>query len=260
MHNFADFSERSFRLDGKAAIVTGANQGLGAAYAVALARMGADLFIPHMTDDIREITGLIEKEGRRVHFYQGDLTDMDYLDGIVPKCMEVYGRVDILVNNAGTNYFAPFEEFPDSRYQKVVDVNLNACYYLGRRAGLCMKEHGGGKIINVGSALSFTADENCPSYVVAKHGIIGLTRCFANELGKYNIQCNAIAPGFLATEVNAKQRENGNFTEKITSRTPAGRWGTMTDLMGTIVFLAAPASDYINGWTISVDGGFTCTL
>ena len=123
-----------------------------------------------------------------------------------------------------------------------------------------MKEHGGGKIINVGSALSFTADANCPSYVVAKHGIVGLTRCFANELGKYNIQCNSIAPGFLATEVNAKQRENEGFTKKITDRTPAGRWGTMTDLMGTIVFLASPASDYVNGWTISVDGGFTCTL
>lgn len=260
MNNFEGFSEKSFRLDGKVAMITGANQGLGVAYAVALARMGADLFIPHMTDDVQEVSELIKKEGRRVYFYQGDLTDMDYLNNIVPKCMEVYGRLDILVNNAGMNHFAPFEEFPDSRYQKVVDVNLNACYYLGRRAGLCMKEQGGGKIINVGSALSFTADANCPSYVVAKHGIVGLTRCFANELGKYNIQCNSIAPGFLATEVNAKQRENEGFTKKITDRTPAGRWGTMTDLMGTIVFLASPASDYVNGWTISVDGGFTCTL
>ena len=260
MNDYDSFSVNSFRLDGKVAMITGANQGLGIAYAVAFARMGADIFIPHMTDDVTEIRERIAREGRRLYLYQGDLTDKAYLDSIVPKCMEVFGRLDLLVNNAGMNCFAPFEEFRDDKFAKIIEVNLNACYYLGRQAGLCMKEHGGGKIINVGSALSFTADCNCPPYVVAKHGITGLTRCFANELGRYNIQCNAIAPGFLATEVNAKQRENPEFTEKITRRTPAGRWGDVSDLMGPIVFLASPASDYINGWIISVDGGFTCTL
>ena len=260
MENYSNFSEKSFRLDGKVAMITGANQGLGVAYAVALARMGADIFIPHLTDDIAEVKELVEKEGRRVCFCQGDLLDRAYLESLVDKCVEALGGLDILVNNAGMNFFAPFAEYPDDRFQKIVDVNLNACYYLGRRAGLYMKEHGGGKIINVGSALTFTADCNCPPYVVAKHGVHGLTRCFANELGQYNIQCNAIAPGFLATEVNAKQRENPAFTQKITARTPAGRWGDVNDLMGPIVFLASPASDYINGWILNIDGGFTCTL
>lgn len=260
MQDYSKFSDKAFRLDGKVAMITGANQGLGVAYAVALARMGADIFIPHLTDDVSEVAQLVEKEGRRVAFYQGDLLEKNYLESLVDRCVETYGRLDILVNNAGMNFFAPFEEYPDDRFQKIVDVNLNACYYLGRRAAMYMKDHGGGKIINVGSALSFTADSNCPPYVVAKHGIVGLTRSFANELGKYNIQCNAIAPGFLATEVNAKQRENSAFAEKITARTPAGRWGDVTDLMGTIVFLASPASDYINGWTVNIDGGFTCTL
>ena len=260
MSSYDKFSMNSFRLDGKVAMVTGANQGLGVAYAVAFAKAGADVFIPHMTDDISEVKELVEKEGRRIAFYQGDLTDMNYLQNIVPECIKAFGRLDILVNNAGMGCFAPFEEFPDEKFAKVIDVNLEACYYLGRQAGLYMAKHGGGKIINVGSALSYTADCNCPPYVVAKHGVIGLTRCFANELGKYNIQCNAICPGFLATEVNAKQRENKEFSEKITKRTPAGRWGEVADLMGTIVYLAAPASDYVNGWNISVDGGFTCTL
>ena len=260
MNNYDSFSVNSFRLDNKIAIITGANQGLGLAYAVAFAKMGADLFIPHMTDEVEEVTSLIKKEGRKVCFYQGDLTDKEYLNNIVPKCLETYGRLDILVNNAGMNCFAPFEEFQDEYYHKIIEVNLNACYYLSRQAGLFMKVHGGGKIINVGSALSFTADCNCPPYIVAKHGITGLTRCFANELGSFNVQTNAIAPGFLATEVNAKQRENHEFTDKITKRTPAGRWGDSSDLMGPIVFLASPASDYINGWMISVDGGFTCTL
>ena len=261
MSIYDKFSMDAFRLDGKVAMITGANQGLGLAYAAAFAKAGADIFIPHLTDDVSEVKELVEKEGRRVAFFQGDLTDESYRNQIVPECLRAFGRLDILVNNAGMNFFAPLPEFPDDRFSRIVELNLKCCYYLGRQAALHMMNNGGGKIINVSSALAFTADSNCPSYVIAKHGITGLTRDFANELGKYNIQCNAIAPGFLATEVNASQREsNPEFTKKITDRTPAGRWGEVTDLMGTIVFLASPASDYINGWTINVDGGFTCTL
>ena len=260
MSSYDKFSMNSFRLDGKVAMVTGANTGLGIAYAVAFAKAGADVFIPHMTDETDQVRAQDEAQGRKLAFCQGDLTDMDYLNSLVPKCVEALGRLDILVNNAGMGCFYPFEEFPDRMFDKVLSVNLEACYYLGRQAGLHMAKNGGGKIINIGSALSYTADCNCPPYVVAKHGVIGLTRSFANELGKYNIQCNALCPGFLATEVNAAQRENKAFTDKITNRTPAGRWGDVSDLMGTAVYLASPASDYVNGWNISIDGGFTCTL
>ena len=123
-----------------------------------------------------------------------------------------------------------------------------------------MIEQGGGKIINIGSTLSFTADRMCPPYVASKHAITGLTRCFANELGQYNIQTNGIAPGFFATEVNAELRKDPSFSEKITNRIPAGRWGDPSDLMGLAVFFASPASDYINGWMLGVDGGFLTTL
>ena len=261
MSNYDKFSMDAFRLDGKVAMITGANMGLGIAYAVAFAKAGADIFIPHMTDDISEVKELVEKEGRKIAFYQGDLTDEEYRNNIVPECIKAFGRLDILVNNAGMNFFAPFEEYPDAKFSKIIEVNLKCCYYLGRQAALHMMKNGGGKIINVSSAMAFTADANCPPYIIAKHGITGLTRDFANELGKYNIQCNAIVPGFLATEVNAGQREaDPGFTNKITNRTPAGRWGEVTDLMGTIVYLASPASDYVNGWTISLDGGFTCAI
>ena len=260
MSIYDKFSERSFRLDGKVAVVTGANMGLGVAYATALAKMGADIFIPHYTGDVAEVEELIEKEGRGVAFLQGDLSDAGYRDRIVDRCLEVYGRLDILINNAGTNKFAPPQEFKDEDFARVVEVNLMSYYYLGHKAALQMIRQGGGKIINVGSVLSFTADSNCPSYIVAKHGITGLTRSFANDLGKYNIQCNGIAPGFFATEVNAPLRADPGFGAKITNRIAAGHWGEVSDLMGLAVFLASPASDYMNGVMIPIDGGFLCTL
>lgn len=255
-----EFSMDFFSLKGKVAIVTGGNQGLGMAYAMAFAKAGADLFIPHFTDDISEIKELIEGEGRRVAFIKGDLTDNKYIDVMVEACMKEYGHIDILVNNAGGSIFGDFDTYPDEAWKKVIDLNLNSVYYVSKRVASVMKKQKSGKIINVGSALSFTADKKCPPYTSTKHAIIGLTRVFANELGDSNIQINAIAPGFLATEVNRELRADPVFYNKITNRIPCGRWGELQDLMGTIIFLASHASDYINGWTISIDGGFTTTL
>ena len=261
MAGVADFSLDYFSLKGKVAIITGANQGLGLGYAVAFAKAGADIFIPHFTDDIKEVKELVEAEGRRVEFLQGDLNDKAYIQQIVDVCMEKYGRIDILVNNAGANKFAPFTEYPDKAWEMVINVDFNAVYYLSQAVSKVMIKQNNGKIINIGSALSYTADRSCPPYVAAKHGVIGITRCFANELGQYNIQTNAICPGFLATEVNAALREQDpTFYEKINNRIAAGRWGDPVDLLGTMIYLASKASDYVNGWSISVDGGFTCVL
>ena len=255
-----DFSLDYFSLKGKVAIVTGANQNLGMAYALAFAKAGADLFIPHFTEDVSEIKALIEAEGRKVKFLRGDLGDMDYIKAVVDGCMEEYGHIDILVNNAGMNHFEKFEDFPDAAFKRVLDINLSAVYYLGHEVAKVMIKQKSGKIINIGSALSFTGDTMCPPYVVSKHGIIGLTRYFANDLGKYNIQTNALCPGFLATEINAALSDNKDFYDKVTNRISAGRWGVSHDLMGTVVFLASRASDYINGWAIGVDGGFSTTV
>jgi len=257
---FDNFSLDFFSLKGKVAIITGANQGLGMAYAVAFAKAGVDLFIPHFTSDVTEIQELIEKEGRKVVFLQGDLTNEAYRKEVVDSCMEEYGKIDILVNNAGVSKFSDFEDYSDKDYADCIELDLNVAYYMSHDIGKIMIKQNSGKIINIGSALSYTADKSCPPYIISKHGIIGLTRSFCNELGQYNIQINAISPGFLATEVNAEIREDPVFYDKITNRIPAGRWGEMEDLMGTIVFLASKASDYLNGWSISVDGGFTTTL
>ncbi|MCP1103335.1 2-deoxy-D-gluconate 3-dehydrogenase [Aequitasia blattaphilus] len=259
-NEFGQFSLDFFSLKGKVAIVTGANQGLGMAYAVAFAKAGADIFVPHFTEDTNEIRSAVEAEGRRIAFLQGDLTDKSYIERIVESCLEQFGRIDILVNNAGASAFASFDDYPDKYWDMCINLDLNAVYFLSHAVAKVMKEQGNGKIINIGSALSYTADKHCPPYTVAKHGIIGLTRVFANELGEYNIQTNAISPGFLATEVNAELRKDTTFYDKITNRIPTGRWGEMEDLMGTVVYLASKASDYVNGWSISIDGGFTTTL
>lgn len=258
---YDDFSLNAFSLDGKVAIITGANMGLGLAYAVAFAKVGCDLFIPHYTDDVSEVKERVEKEGRRIAFYQGDLKDPEYRNSIVPKCVETYGKVDILINNAGSNHFDDITTFSDEAFRSVLEVDCCASYYLGRQVALQMIKQGhGGKIINISSLLAFTADHNCPPYIMSKHAITGLTRYFANDLGKYNIQTNAIAPGFFATDVNAPLRADPAFEPKITGRIPLGRWGEIPELMGVAVFLASPASDYINGWTICPDGGFLTTL
>lgn len=254
------FSMDYFSLKGKVAIVTGGNTGLGMAYAAAFAKAGADLYIPHFADDIDEIKQIVEAEGRKIAFLKGNLSDIDYIDNVVADCLDTYGRIDILVNNAGIGPFADFAEYKDEDYLATIQLNLNAGYFLGRRVGLKMAEQGGGKIINIGSALSFAADKQCPPYTISKHGVLGLTKVLAAELGDKNVQANAIAPGFLATDVNAELRADPAFYNKITDGIPAGRWGSLDELMGTAVFLASKASDYINGWTVNVDGGFAATL
>ncbi|WP_338449737.1 SDR family oxidoreductase [Niallia oryzisoli] len=255
-----DFSLDAFSLKGKVAIVTGANQGLGMAYAVAFAKAGADLYIPHLTDDVSEVKELIEATGQKVAFIQGDLTDKSYIQRVVEGCIEQYGKIDILVNNAGVGIFGDFLDYSDQAWEKVMDINLNAVYYLSHLVVQEMAKQRSGKIINIASALAFTADKNCPPYTTSKHAIVGLTKVFANEAGQYNIQTNAIAPGFLETEMTKTLTDNKDYFNKINDRIPVGRWGSGADLMGTAVFLASSASNYINGWTINVDGGFATTL
>jgi len=249
-----------FRLDGKVAMITGGNQNLGLGYAVALARAGADIFIPHFTDDVSEVKALVEAEGRKIAFIKGDLTKHEDRIAAVDECVRVFGRIDILINNAGMNHFAEFMDFPDDAFSRVLELNLKTVYFLSHEVARVMIKQGGGKIINIGSALSYTADKKCPPYITAKHGVIGITKTFANELGQYNIQTNAICPGFFRTDVNIAVSADQDFYNHINNRIAAGRWGNPSDLMGTAVFLSSRASDYINGADINVDGGFATVL
>jgi 2-deoxy-D-gluconate 3-dehydrogenase len=249
------FSMDMFSLKGKVAIVTGGNTTLGMGYSVAFAKAGADIFIPHFLDDIGEVKAAVEAEGRRIEFLKGNLLDKGYRKAVVDKCMEVYGRIDILVNNAGASTMAMFSETPDEAFSGDIELMLNVGFYLCRDVGTIMKQQGGGKIINIGSALSFTAGGGGnPSYAVAKHAVIGLTRAVAATFRNDNVQCNAICPGFIPSSIN------GNMTAdkapEIARRLPRGEMQAPGQLMGTAVFLASAASNYVSGTYVIADGGF----
>ncbi|MFP7171648.1 2-dehydro-3-deoxy-D-gluconate 5-dehydrogenase KduD [Terribacillus sp. 7520-G] len=254
--SLTDFSMDYFSLTGKVAIVTGGSKGLGQGYAVALAKAGADVFVVTHRDDWGETKALMEAAGGKVHFHQADLTDREQVKQVVPSCVDVFGKVDILVNNAGTIIRTPLLEYREEDWDKVMDVNLHAVYLLGQEAAKAMAEQGGGKIINVASMLSFQGGKFVPSYTASKHAVAGLTKAFANELGAYNIQTNAIAPGYVATANTAPIRADEKRNAEILSRIPSGRWADPSDLMGVVVFLASRASDYMNGHVLAVDGGW----
>lgn len=250
------FSMNFFQLNGKVAIVTGGNTGLGQGYALALAKAGADLFIVTHGTNWEETRELIEAEGRAVHFFQADLTDRQAVKQVVAECMRVYGKLDILVNNAGMIRRAPLLEYKEEDWDTVMDLNLNSVYFLSQEAAKVMVEQRSGKIINIASMLTFQGGKFVPPYTASKHGVAGVTKAFANELAEYNVQINAIAPGYVATANTAPIRADEKRNAEILSRIPAGRWASPADLMGAVVFLASSASNYVNGHILSVDGGW----
>lgn len=250
------FSMDFFSLKGKVVIVTGGNTGLGKSYVEAFAKAGADLFVVTYDEKWDETRKLVEDSGRKIYFYRADLTKREEITSSIKKCMEVYGRIDVLVNNAGTIRRAPLLEYKDSDWEDVMNINLNAVYYMSQEAAKIMVEQGGGKIINVASMLSFQGGKFVPPYTASKHGVAGITKAFANELASKNIQINAIAPGYIKTDNTAPIRADKKRNLEILGRIPAERWAEPFDLMGTIVFLASKASDYVNGHILAVDGGW----
>ncbi|MFJ7747111.1 2-dehydro-3-deoxy-D-gluconate 5-dehydrogenase KduD [Peribacillus sp. NPDC097295] len=256
LNDLRNFSTDYFRLDGKVAIVTGGNTGLGQAYAVALAKAGADLFLVTHNNRFDETKNLIEETGRQVEFFQTDLTDRDSIKEVISKCVSIYGKIDILVNNAGTIRRTPLLEYKEEDWDAVMDINLNAVYLLSQEAAKIMVEQKRGKIVNIASMLSFQGGKFVPPYTASKHAVAGLTKAFANELAHHNIQINAIAPGYIATANTAPIREDEKRNAEILSRIPAGRWAYPSDLMGAIVFLSSNASDYMNGHILAIDGGW----
>lgn len=254
--NMEKFSLDFFKLDGKVAIVTGGNTGLGMAYAEALAAAGADVLVTTFDNNTEEVKNIVESLGRKIVFVQGDLTKKETRDKVVSTCLEEFGKIDILVNNAGTIRRAPLLEYKDEDWQAVMDINLNSVYYLSQAVAKVMAKQGYGKIINIASMLSFQGGKFVPPYTASKHGVAGITKAFANELADLNIQVNAIAPGYIKTANTAPIRADKARNQEILSRIPAGRWGEVSDLMGTVVFLSSKASDYLNGHILAIDGGW----
>jgi 2-deoxy-D-gluconate 3-dehydrogenase len=247
----------SFRLDGKVAVVTGSTRGLGQGAALALAEAGADLaLIDRSAAD--DTAGRIKDLGRRVHTIELDLGEatLAQLEDAVQSVVDAFGRIDILVNNAGIIRRAPLLEHQAADWDAVLAINLDSVFHLSQAAAKRFVAQGSGKIINIASMLSFQGGVFVPGYTASKHAVAGITKAFANELAVHGINVNAIAPGYMATDNTSALRADEARQQAILDRIPAGRWGTPADLQGAFVFLAAPASNYLNGAIIPIDGGW----
>ena len=254
--------ESIFSLKGKIALVTGASYGIGFAIAKAFANAGATIVFNDIKQELVD-KGLVayKEEGIKAHGYVCDVTDENAVNELVNKIESEVGVIDILVNNAGIIKRIPMCEMSAAEFRQVIDVDLNAPFICAKAVIPSMIKRGGGKIINICSMMSELGRETVSAYAAAKGGLKMLTRNIASEYGEYNIQCNGIGPGYIATPQTAPLREkqpDGSrhpFDSFIMAKTPAARWGTPEDLAGPAVFLASDASNFVNGHILYVDGG-----
>ncbi|WP_430898301.1 MULTISPECIES: 2-dehydro-3-deoxy-D-gluconate 5-dehydrogenase KduD [unclassified Paraflavitalea] len=249
---------KAFSLEGKTALVTGANKGIGKAMALALAEAGANII--GVSASIELVGSEVEKEvkalGRNFNAFQADLSNKDSIYQFLESVHSKHPIIDILVNNAGTIMRAPAAEHGDDYWDRVIDINLNAPFILAREFGKKMIEQGSGKIIFTASLLSFQGGINVPGYAASKGAVSSLIKALANEWASKGVNVNGIAPGYIATDNTAALRADPVRSKSILERIPAGRWGTPDDLKGAVVFLASNASNYVNGTIITVDGGW----
>ena len=245
-----------FNLKGKVAIVTGAARGLGQGFAIGFAEAGADVAVVDVLDTA-ETVAKVKALGRRAIGIQANLISTDCVPAIIETTVRELGGIDILMNNAGIIRRAPLTEFTEKDWDDVININQRSLFFLTQAVAKQMIAQGrGGKIINIASMLSFQGGILVPSYTASKSAVKGLTMLMANELGKHGINVNAIAPGYMATDNTTALRADPARNQAILDRIPAGRWGTPEDLQGTAVFLASAAADYLQGYTIAVDGGW----
>jgi 2-deoxy-D-gluconate 3-dehydrogenase len=236
-------------------MVTGANTGLGQAIAIALAGAGADIVAVGRTDPA-ETKAAVLAVGRRFIAVQADLGSTQVISTIVGAALAEFSRIDILVNNAGIIRRSDAVDFTEADWDAVMDVNLKSAFFLTQAMGRHMLEAGYGKVINIASVLSFQGGVRVASYTASKSGIAGLTRLLANEWAGKGVNVNAIAPGYFATNNTQALRSDEKRNQDILARIPAGRWGKPSELGGAAIFLASPASDYVHGAMVPVDGGW----
>ena len=252
----------NFSLEGKVALVTGASYGIGFAIATGLANAGAKIVFNDIKQELVDKCLAAYKEiGIEAHGYVCDVTNEDQVNAMVAQIEQEVGPVNILVNNAGIIKRIPMHEMSAAEFRQVIDIDLNGPFICAKAVRPTMMKLGAGKIINICSMMSELGRETVSAYAAAKGGLKMLTRNIASEYGQYNIQCNGIGPGYIATPQTAPLRErqpDGSrhpFDSFIVAKTPAERWGTPEDLMGPAVFLASEASDFVNGHVLYVDGG-----
>ena len=247
-----------FKLQGRTALVTGCRRGIGKGMALALAEAGADIVgvSAQLEDGGGEVGREVAALGRSFHGYRCDFADRQAVYACIAKIKAECAPIDILVNNAGTILRKPAVEHPDEYWDRVVNVNLNSQFILAREFGKDMVARKNGKIIFTASLLTFQGGITVPGYAASKGGIGQLTMALSNEWAQYGVNVNAIAPGYIATDNTAALRADADRSQAILARIPAGRWGEPSDLQGAVVFLASPASDYVNGTIVTVDGGW----
>jgi 2-deoxy-D-gluconate 3-dehydrogenase len=249
----------SFDLTDRVAIVTGGNGGIGLGMALGLAEAGAAIIVA-ARDAGKNATAVaeIEATGAKARGIIADVTKTEDWEAMVGAARETYGRLDILVNNAGINIRKQPEEYSPAEWNTVIDINLTGAFLGCQAAYPAMVEAGGGKIINIGSMMSIFGASFTTAYAASKGGIVQMTRALATAWAKDNVQVNAVLPGWIDSELTRRgRREIEGLNERVLDRTPAGRWGNPEDMAGIGVFLASPASDFITGAAIPVDGGFS---
>ncbi len=252
-----DFTMGFFSLAGKNAVVTGGNTGLGQAFSVALAKGGANVLAASIMADDGTTRQWVEACGTAYHYVNADITAEGECRRIVDECVDVFGRIDILVNCAGICInVEDVTQYTRKEWDQMVAVNLTAAFEMTHEACKPMIRQKRGKIVNIASLYSFLGGQWSPAYAATKHGIVGLTKSMCDELAQFNIQVNAIAPGYFATELTAKTRKDPKRNAEILAHIPANRWGWTADLMGACIFLCSDAADYVNGTVLTVDGGY----
>lgn len=247
-----------FDLSGRTAVVTGARRGIGLGIATALARAGADVIsISTMLDEGHSpVKQAVEAAGRSFTALKGDLSRRDDVDQVLERLLADHPPVDVLVNNAGTIARIPALEHDDESWDRVIEVNLTSAFRLSRGIARGMIERGRGKIVFVGSILSFQGGINVSSYAASKSGLAGLTKSLANDWGPLGLNVNCIAPGYIRTDANLVLQKDEERHASILARIPSNRWGVPDDVGGAAVFLSSAASDYVNGAVLPVDGGW----
>ena len=246
----------SFRVDGKIALVTGSSAGIGAAIAIALAEAGAHVVCHGNTRDPQATCERITAAGRETLGVRGDLANRETAGKLVEETVGRFGRIDILVNNAGIIRRTPAAEFPLEEWDATIEINLSSVFLLSQLAGRRMIAQGSGKIVNIASLLSFQGGITVPAYAAAKGGLMQLTKALANEWAPKGVNVNAIAPGYTRTTNTLALQQNEVRNRQILERIPAGRWGDPGDLSGAALYLCSPASDYVHGHVLVVDGGW----
>jgi gluconate 5-dehydrogenase len=246
-----------FDLTGKVALVTGASYGIGYAIACGLAKAGAIIVFNDINQDlVSKGIEAYKTDGIEAHGYVADVTNEEQINSMVDQIEKEVGVIDILVNNAGIIKRIPMIEMTAAEFRQVIDIDLNGPFIVSKAVLPSMIKKGAGKIINICSMMSELGRETVSAYAAAKGGLKMLTRNIASEYGEYNIQCNGLGPGYIETPQTEPIRVAGHpFNEFIIAKTPAARWGKTEDLVGPAVFLASPASDFVNGHVLYVDGG-----